>query len=106
MTRVIDLTPEAVAEALGRDEVLLVDVREPQELLMARVEGAVNVPLSRFDPAAIPDPEGRRVVFLCAGGIRSAQASEVCQMMGKPYREHVAGGIKAWAMAGLPFERG
>lgn len=102
---VADLSPEDVADALARDEILLVDVREPHELAMARIPEALNIPLSRFDPAAIPDPQGRRVVFMCAAGVRSIQASEICQMSGRPYAAHLAGGLKAWAMAGLPFDR-
>lgn len=101
-----DLTPEQVAEGLANDTILLVDVREPHELMMARIPDAVNVPLSSFDPRAIPDPGGRRVVFMCAGGVRSVQAAEIAQGFGKPYDAHLAGGIKAWAMAGHDFERG
>ena len=101
-----DLSPDAVAAALANDEILLVDVREPHEVAMARIPEAVNVPLSRFDPAAIPDPQGKRVVFMCAGGVRSIQASEIAQGHGLPYGQHLAGGLKAWAMAGHGFERG
>ena len=101
-----DLTPDDVARGLADDSILLVDVREPHELLMARIPEAVNVPLSSFDPRAIPDPAGRRVVFMCAGGVRSVQASEIAQGFGLPYDAHLAGGIKAWAMDGRGFERG
>lgn len=101
-----DLSPEEVAGALARGEVLIVDVREPHELVMARIPDAVNVPLSSFDPDAIPDPAGRKVVFMCAGGVRSAKALAIAQGCGKPYDSHLAGGIKAWAMAGYDFERG
>lgn len=101
-----DLSPEDVAEGLARDDILLIDVREPHELAIARIPEAVNMPLSAFDPAAIPDPQGRRIVFMCAGGVRSVQAAEIAQGHGRPGDAHLAGGIKAWAMAGLPFERG
>ncbi len=101
-----DLTPDDVAQALAEDRILLIDVREPHELAMARIPEAVNLPLSQFDPAAIPDPEGKMVVFMCAGGIRSIHASEAAQAAGLPYDSHLAGGLKAWAMAGHGFERG
>ena len=39
---------------------LLVDVREPNEVAVERYPDAVVVPLSSFDPAAIPDPQGSR----------------------------------------------
>ncbi|WP_439573801.1 rhodanese-like domain-containing protein [Phreatobacter sp.] len=101
-----DLSPEVVAEALARGEVLIVDVREPHELVMARIPGAVNLPLSTFDPDAVPDAAGKQVIFMCAGGVRSAQALAIAQGCGKSYDSHLAGGIKAWAMAGYDFERG
>ncbi|MGU9978919.1 rhodanese-like domain-containing protein [Phreatobacter sp. HK31-P] len=101
-----DLTPHDVARGLAENAILPVDVREPHELMMARIPEAVNVPLSSFDPRAIPDPAGRRVVFLCAAGVRSVQASEIAQAHGLPYDAHLAGGIKAWAMDGQAFERG
>ena len=101
-----DLTPDDVAQALAEDRVLLVDVREPHEVAMARIPEAVNLPLSQFDPAAIPDPQGKMVVFLCAAGVRSIHASEAAQAAGIPYDSHMAGGLKAWAMAGHGFERG
>ncbi|MBX9992155.1 rhodanese-like domain-containing protein [Phreatobacter oligotrophus] len=101
-----DLTPDDVAHALAEDRILLVDVREPHEVAMARIPEAVNLPLSQFDPAAIPDPQGKMVVFLCAAGVRSIHASEAAQAAGLPYDSHMAGGLKAWAMAGHGFERG
>jgi rhodanese-related sulfurtransferase len=101
-----DLTPDDVAQALAEDRILLIDVREPHELAMARIPEAVNLPLSQFDPADIPDPAGKTVVFMCAGGIRSIHASEAAQAAGLPYDSHLAGGLKAWAMAGHGFERG
>jgi rhodanese-related sulfurtransferase len=101
-----DLTPDDVAQALAEDRVLLVDVREPHEVAMARIPEAVNLPLSQFDPAAIPDPQGKMVVFLCAAGVRSIHASKAAQAAGLPYDSHMAGGLKAWAMAGHGFERG
>lgn len=101
-----DLTPDDVARGLAEETILLVDVREPHELLMARIPEAVNVPLSAFDPRAIPDPGKRQVVFMCAGGVRSVQASEIAQAHGLPYDRHMAGGIRAWAMDGHGYERG
>lgn len=101
-----DLSPDDVAEGLANATILLIDVREPHELAMARIPEAVNVPLSQFDPGAIPDPAGRRVVFMCAAGVRSVHASEMAQAHGLPYDAHLAGGLKAWAMGGHSYERG
>jgi len=46
--------------------------------------GAVVVPLSSFDPQAIPDPKGKQVVFACRSGKRSVTASLAAQEAGLP----------------------
>jgi rhodanese-related sulfurtransferase len=102
--QVRDLTPEEVAQGLRDGRFVLVDVREPNETAIERFPEAVLVPLSSFDPAAIPDPAGRDVVFACRSGRRSVTASLAAQEHGFPYRAHLAGGILAWKAAGLPTE--
>jgi rhodanese-related sulfurtransferase len=101
-----NLTPEEVARGLTEGRMLLVDVREPNETAVERYPGAVIVPLSAFDPALIPDPSGKQVVFACRSGRRSVTASLAAQDRGYPYKSHLAGGILAWKAAGLPTESG
>jgi rhodanese-related sulfurtransferase len=101
---VTDLAPQEVAEGLAAGRMLLVDVREPNEVEAEAFPGAVVVPLSQFDPTQIPDPEGRQVVFACRSGRRSVTASLAAQADGFPYAAHLAGGILAWKAAGLPTE--
>ncbi len=102
--RVRNLTPEDVAGGLTEGRVLLVDVREQNEIDIESFPDAVVVPLSRFDPAAIPDPQGRQVVFACRSGRRSVTASLAAQEQGFAYDAHLAGGILAWKAAGLPTD--
>jgi rhodanese-related sulfurtransferase len=102
--RVHNLTPEEVARGLADGRMLLVDVREPNEVAVERYPGAVVVPLSSFDAAAIPDPQGRQVVFACRSGRRSVTASIAAQEQGYPYDAHLAGGLLAWKAAGLDTE--
>jgi len=102
--QVRDLTPQEVAQGLQEGRFLLVDVREPNETAVERFPHAVIVPLSTFDPAAIPDPAGRDVVFACRSGRRSVTASLAAQEQGFPYGSHLAGGLLAWKAAGLPTE--
>jgi rhodanese-related sulfurtransferase len=99
-----DLTPEEVALGLKEGRMLLVDVREPNETEIERFPGAALVPLSAFDPAEIPEPEGREIVFACRSGRRSVTASLAAQERGFAYDSHLAGGILAWKAAGLPTE--
>ena len=103
---VTNLTPQEVAEGVRAGRMLLVDVREPNETSVESYPDAVIVPLSAFDPAAIPDPQGKQVVFACRSGRRSITASVAAQDAGYPYRSHLAGGILAWKAAGLPTRTG
>jgi len=102
--QVHDLTPQEVAQGIEDGRFMLVDVREPNETAVERFPHAVVVPLSSFDPAGIPDPAGREVVFACRSGRRSVTASLAAQEQGFPYGSHLAGGILAWKAAGLPTE--
>jgi len=99
-----DLTPQEVARGLQEGRILLVDVREPNETELEGFPDAVVVPLSAFDPAAIPEPAGREVVFACRSGRRSVTASLAAQEQGFAYGSHLAGGILAWKAAGLPTD--
>jgi rhodanese-related sulfurtransferase len=103
---VTNLTPQEVAEGVRAGRMLLVDVREPNETAVESFPGAVVVPLSAFDPSAIPDPQGKEVVFACRSGRRSITASVAAQDAGYPYKSHMAGGILAWKQAGLPTTTG
>jgi len=99
-----DLTPQEIAQGLRDGRVVLVDVREPNETAVERFPGAVLVPLSAFDPVAIPAPPDCEVVFACRSGRRSVTASLAAQERGFAYGAHLAGGLLAWKAAGLPTE--
>lgn len=102
--RVHNLTSEEVANGMNSGEIMLIDVREERETAVERIPNSLLMPLSRFDPMEIPDPQGRKVVFSCNSGNRSVRASEIAQSAGLPYDSHLAGGIKGWKAAGLPTE--
>ncbi len=99
-----NLDADEVADGMRQNRILLVDVREPNETALEGFPGAVLLPLSAFDPARIPDPEGKEIVFACRSGRRSVTASQAAQTAGLPYDAHLAGGILAWKAAGHPTE--
>jgi rhodanese-related sulfurtransferase len=99
----IDLSPAEVQAQTQRDATVLIDVREPFEHQAERIEGAIPLPLGSLDVAALRERyEGKRIIFHCAAGGRSAKA---CQQFAAGHSEptyHLAGGIEAWKRAGLP----
>lgn len=103
-THVDDATPEQVHAWLGKAEILLVDVREPNEYAFERIHGALLYPLSTFDARALPG-EGRKLVLHCGSGKRSLMAAHKLQALGHTHLTHLAGGLQAWKAAGLPVIR-
>lgn len=97
-----DLDPEDVFEALKRGEVLLVDVREPAEFANRRIHGALLMPLSTFEPKAIPLDTKRRIVFQCGSGKRSRMALDRFMAETGAEAAHMAGGIGSWCGSRLP----
>lgn len=81
----------------GREDFELIDVREPNEVEINRIDGSVNIPkglfesgeaLTRLDPS-------RPVVLYCKGGVRSAQVLAIVRAAGFD-ADHLGGGITAW----------
>ncbi len=85
---------------------LLVDVRELPELVGARVEGAVVLPLSSFESRFRELPPARSLLIVCQSGYRSGLAAGFLAANGYPDAANVTGGMTAWAQAGLPVKRG
>ena len=98
----INLSPKTVHDRLAAHEIVLIDVREPSEFSGERIHGALNFPMSSFDPRALPAEDGKEIVFQCGSGMRSAKAVQACQAAGLAHNAHLQGGIMAWKAAGLP----
>ncbi len=76
---------------------LLLDVREPFEYEMARIEGADLIPLGEL-PARWRELDREKEIYvLCHSGVRSERAAEFLRASGFPRVANVAGGIDAWS---------
>ena len=79
------------------EDLVVLDVREPDEVAQAAISGSVNIPLgqvvnrmSELDPA-------RPTAVICAGGVRSAKAIGALTAAGYTGElVNVRGGMKAW----------
>jgi rhodanese-related sulfurtransferase len=97
-------TPEvdaASGAALVETGTLLLDVREPDEWEAGHAPGAVLVPMGQVHDRAPTLPGGRVIVVICRSGGRSAAITEVLRGGGHD-AVNLAGGMRAWAAAGLP----
>ncbi len=104
--RVREVSPEEVraSRAAGANFVLL-DVREPAEVAMGRVPGALVIARGVLESAVETRvPRERAVVVYCASGNRSALAAESIAQMGYGNVASMAGGFRGWAEAGGEVE--
>ena len=104
---------DAIA-SLGRPDILLVDLRETGERTKhGTLSGALHAPYPAIGDSLRPGgmlrevaaATGRRVVFFCAFGERSAMAVKAAKEAGLSNTAHIEGGIDAWKKAGGPVLR-
>jgi glyoxylase-like metal-dependent hydrolase (beta-lactamase superfamily II)/rhodanese-related sulfurtransferase len=107
------LTPALAQELRGRSDVLFVDLRDKAERERHGViGGSLHAPYAAIADNlkaggmlnALASATGKRIVFYCAYGERSAMAVEAAQQAGFADSCHLAGGIDAWKKAGAPIE--
>jgi rhodanese-related sulfurtransferase len=101
MTSPFELTPQAAKEKLtNRKEATLVDVREPVEFALARIEGAELIPMGSV-PAEFQKLEGLAdsgdLLVLCHHGVRSLQVTMWLRARGIENCYSVLGGIDRWS---------
>jgi glyoxylase-like metal-dependent hydrolase (beta-lactamase superfamily II)/rhodanese-related sulfurtransferase len=105
---------DAIA-SLGRPDILLVDLRENSERAKhGTISGALHAPYPSIGENLLPGgmlrevaaATGRRVVFFCAFGERSAMAVAAARSAGLANTAHIEGGIDAWKKVGGPVVHG
>jgi len=90
------ITAATLAEQLaGHESPLLLDVRTEREWRERRIDGAINVPLSRLRDRLATLPDGRTIVVYCSSGYRSAIAASVIGGE-RPQVSDLVGGLGAW----------
>lgn len=101
----IEIDPEWVAEHL--DEVLLLDVRQPEEMdeRLGRIAAAQLLPLSELKGRVAELAQDRPVVTVCHSGMRSGQATVLLKQGGLTRVANLRGGMLMWHQLGLPVSR-
>jgi len=92
-----EISPEELKEKLERDEVQLIDVREPFEWEICHIEGARLIPLNQLPSRVHELDPAKPIVVYCHSGYRSAQAVRLLRELGFRRSYNLAGGIDAYA---------
>ena len=97
-------SPQEAKAMIDKGNILLVDVRTPQEWNAGHLAGSVLVDFydPNFETNIKKVGKGKKVLVYCARGKRSASASEKMVAWGWKDVSHVTGGYEAWSAAGLP----
>jgi len=105
------IAAEQAIELLDDQEVVVVDIRDVRELQReGRIPGSFHAPRGMIEFWIDPDSPyykeifgtGKRFVFHCASGWRSALVTQAVTQMGLTPVAHIGGGFKAWKEAGGP----
>jgi adenylyltransferase/sulfurtransferase len=89
-------TSELRSLLAGDFQGLLIDVREPHEHAMARIDGARLIPLGTLMAQIHSLPADRDIIIHCKMGMRSARACEMLMACGFTRVANLTGGIDAW----------
>jgi rhodanese-related sulfurtransferase len=109
------ISASAAVKLTNDPNVVLVDLRDIRELNRdGKVPGAFHAPRGMLEFWVDPESpyykeifgSGKKFVFFCAGGMRSALAAQTVQRMGLEPVAHIEGGFGAWKDAGGPVESG
>ena len=107
------LSAEEAIAILDDPDVVIVDLRDIRELSKeGRIPGSVHAPRGMLEFWVDPDSpyhrdvfsSGKRLVFHCAAGWRSALATQAVQNMGLTNVAHIGSGFAGWKEAGGPIE--
>ena len=94
----VEVSPaELKREWLAKPDLVVIDVREPHEYAIARIDGARLIPLSEL-PGRLSEIDGRaEIVTHCHHGMRSLAALDLLRGAGFANVRSLSGGIDAWA---------
>jgi rhodanese-related sulfurtransferase len=94
------LTVSELKERLdkGSNDFVVIDVREPWEIAVCALPGAVSIPM-RAIPARYPElSKDTELVLMCHHGVRSQHVAQFLQSQGFEKLSNLVGGINAWAI--------
>ncbi len=107
------ISAEDAKSLVGDENTVIVDLRDIRELWnVGTIPGSLHAPRGMLEFWVDPESpyhrevfaSGKKLVFFCAGGLRSALAAKVVQDMGVTPVAHIAGGFGAWTEAEGPVE--
>ena len=102
-----DLSAEDFKKMMGNKDVVIIDVRTPEEYEKdGHIKGANLIPVQIFRYIYLPGLRNKKVLVYCRSGNRSVTASRMLEQMGIKNVYNLKGGIIEWKSKKLPVEFG
>jgi rhodanese-related sulfurtransferase len=99
MSAVPEMTVQELSGCMAaNDDILVIDVREPEEYEICSIQGSKLIPLSSLPQHAVDLPKDKLLVMQCHHGRRSAQAVQYLLQNGHTNVVNLTGGIHAWTI--------
>ncbi len=98
-----EIEANALFEMMASKKILLVDVRNDDEVARGIIPGALHVPLAMLPVKFESLNNDDTLVFYCHSGVRSGQAAAFVAGKGRKQVFNLRGGVLAWGKAGYPF---
>jgi adenylyltransferase/sulfurtransferase len=93
-----EISPRALQEKLAAgDDIVILDVRNPEEAQISRIEGSILIPLGELPERVAELNTADQLVVHCKMGGRSSRAVEFLRSVGFKKVKNLVGGINAWA---------
>ena len=93
------ISPTELKQRLDRrEDLVLLDVREPEEMARARLPGALRIPLREILGRIQELDPRKEIVVFCHYGIRSAQVAIFLAQRDFEHVFNLTGGINAWSL--------
>ncbi|MFM9835528.1 MAG: rhodanese-like domain-containing protein [Methylophilaceae bacterium] len=100
----LDIEASELLNIITLPKVLLVDVRNPDEVARGMIPGAMHIQLSMLPLQYEKLMNANTVVFYCHSGLRSAHAADFAISKGISNVHNLAGGVLAWTKAGYTLK--
>lgn len=103
-----EVSPTDATLMINRENAIFIDVRSAAEFASGHVPDSINIPREKI-VERLPELEkyrDRPLILNCASGVRSGSACGELRKRGFEKVFNLAGGVGAWAQAGLPMKKG
>ena len=105
--QIVEIETADAAARIAEPGTVVLDVREPDEYEQGALAGVVHIPRGHLEAqieSRVPD-KATPIVVYCAGGVRSAFATQTLRQLGYARAESMAGGFGKWKDEGRPWAR-